>query len=503
MASKITPKITQQQIQEIVAKYDPRKITIGVLGGHSALDVCQGVKKFGFRTLVIAQKGREKTYTDYYRVRSFWDVTKKEKSASELRKESAEGCCGGKLAGTDACACSSEGAEKACGTGKSNCDEGACGCGGSKDKCCNDEVSDEAMDEFEEVEEEGAPSGGASSCCGGGGCGSSGADEGSGCGSSSSQKQGFEIGCVDDVIVVDKFSDITNPAVQERLRKMNVIFVHNRYFWVYCDFEKIESEFLVPIYGNRGAVKLEERDQPKNQYWLLQEAGIRTPKIFKSYKNIDRLAIVKVNEATRGYERAFFLAATPEQCLETAKKMAKDGRITMEAFEKATIEEYILGAHVNLNFFYSPLVNRVELMGTDTRRQTNLDGFLRLPADQQLEVLQHMQPKMIETGHYAVTMKESLVEKAYEIGRKFVDVMSKEVAPGMIGPFALQGAVVAEDGREEFVIFDVSMRIPGSPGTKFTPYSSYLFGDSLSYGERIGIELRSAINTDMLDSLLS
>lgn len=490
----MTAKITQQQIQELVATYDPRKITIGVLGGHSALDVCAGVKKFGFKTLVIAQKGREKTYTDYYRVRSFWEPTK-EKSASELRKESAEGCCGGKLAGTSACACSSEDEEKKQAPEKA-CGEGSCGCGGNKDTCCKDEAQDNEMDEFEDVE-----SGG---CCGGGGCGNG--ESGSGCGDNASADRsgmGFEIGCVDDVIVVDSFSDITKPAIQERLRKMNVIFVHNRYFWVYCDFAQIENDFNVPIYGNREAVKLEERDQPKNQYWLLAQAGIRTPKIFSSYKDIDRLAIVKVNEATRGYERAFFLASTPEQCLETAQKMAKEGKITMESFEKATIEEYILGAHVNLNFFYSPLAERLELVGTDTRRQTNLDGYLRLPADQQLDVLQHQQPKMIETGHYAVTMKESLVEKAYMIGEKFVKVMAKEVAPGMIGPFALQGAVVAEEGKEEFVIFDVSMRIPGSPGTKFTPYSGYLFGDSLSYGERIGIELRSALNTDMIGKLVS
>lgn len=183
--------------------------------------------------------------------------------------------------------------------------------------------------------------------------------------------------------------------------------------------------------------------------------------------------------------------------------MVADGKITMESFEKAVIEEYVLGAHVNLNFFYSPLSGRLELMGTDTRRQTNLDGYLRLPADQQLAVLEHEQPKMIETGHYAVTMKESLVEKAYSIGEKFVRVMEREVAPGMIGPFALQGAVVASEGREDFVIFDVSMRIPGSPGTKFTPYSGYLFGDTLSYGERIGIELRSAMNTGRLAELVS
>lgn len=459
-------KITQKHIQELVAKYDPSKITIGVLGGHSALDVCHGVKKFGFKTLVIAQKGREKTYTEYYKVRSFWEKPSEKSGKSEkemerdARKEQGT-CCGGKDAGTSACACS-------------------------------------AVEEEMEKEQGG--------CCGGGGCGSEGGgcgdDEEGGCGSEGA-KQGFEIGCVDDVIVVDKFSDIVNPAIQERLRKMNVIFIHNRYFWVYCDFEKIETEFNVPIYGNREAVKLEERDQPKNQYWLLDQAGIRTPKIFKSYKEIDRLAIVKVNEATRGYERAFFLASTPEQCLETAEKMAAEGKITMESFKKATIEEYVLGAHVNLNFFYSPLSERLELIGTDTRRQTNLDGYLRLPADQQLDVLKYQQPKMIETGHYAVTMKESLVEKAYAIGEKFVKVMAKEVSPGMIGPFALQGAVVAEDGKEEFVIFDVSMRIPGSPGTKFTPYSGYLFGDSLSYGERIGIELRSAINTDMLDKLVS
>lgn len=459
-------KLSQKHIQELVKKYDPRKITIGVLGGHSALDVCQGVKKFGFKTLVIAQKGREKTYTEYYRTRQFLD--KEEKKMIDENGE-AFVCCG-----KGSCGCGEMEDEKV-----KKC-EGVCGC-----------MEEEAENTCED--ENGCGNGNSSDCCRSGG--------GGGCGSGASED--FQIGCVDDVIIVDKFSDIVKPEIQEHLRKMNVVFVHNRYFWVYCDFEKIEKEFFVPIYGNREAVKLEERDQPKNQYWLLEQAGIRTPKIFTSYKEIDRLAIVKVNEATRGYERAFFLASSPEQCLETAKKMVKDGKITMEAFEKAVIEEYVLGAHVNLNFFHSPLTNRLELMGTDTRRQTNLDGFLRLTADQQLSVLEHEQPKMIETGHYAVTMKESLVEKAYAIGEKFVAVMEREVAPGMIGPFALQGAVVAEDGREEFVVFDVSMRIPGSPGTKFTPYSSYLFGDSLSYGERIGIELRSAINSGRLAELVS
>ena len=56
-----------------------------------------------------------------------------------------------------------------------------------------------------------------------------------------------------------------------------------------------------------------------------------------------------------------------------------------------------------------------------------------------------------------------------------------------------------EDGREVIVIFDVSMRIPGSPGTKYTPYSSYLHGDSISYGERVAMEIKKAIDDGKLD----
>ena len=44
-----------------------KKITIGVLGGHSALDVCAGATKFGFDTVVVCEKGREKTYAEIYK----------------------------------------------------------------------------------------------------------------------------------------------------------------------------------------------------------------------------------------------------------------------------------------------------------------------------------------------------------------------------------------------------------------------------------------------------
>jgi len=375
--------IKRNIIQKLADSYDKGNITIGVLGGHSALDVCRGAKKHGFHTIAVCQKGRDKTYTKYYKTR-----------------------------------------------------------------------------------EDGR-------------------------------------GCIDETIVLDKFSDIVKGSVQEELRKRNTIFIHNRYFWVYFNFKDIENKFNVPIFGTRSMLKLEERDVPKNQYYLLKKAGIRHPTIFKSPKYIDRLVLVKVNESLRGYERAFFYATNFNDYKKKSEDMIKKKLITKESLKKSVIEEYIVGAQINFNYFYSALDDELEIMGTDTRRQTNLDGLIRLPADEQLEVLKYLRPKIIETGHIAATTKESIIEKIFDLGEKFVKTTKKECPPGIIGPFALQGAIAAEKGKEEMVVFDVSMRIPGSPLTQFTPHSGYLYGNSISYGERIAMEIEKAIELNKLGQIVT
>ena len=59
--------IAQEEIREVLGEYDLKEVTVGVLGSHSALDICRGAKDLGFRTLVVCQKGKEKTYDLYYR----------------------------------------------------------------------------------------------------------------------------------------------------------------------------------------------------------------------------------------------------------------------------------------------------------------------------------------------------------------------------------------------------------------------------------------------------
>jgi len=312
-----------------------------------------------------------------------------------------------------------------------------------------------------------------------------------------------EKGCVDEVILLNKFKDVLKPEVIGKLQELNAVFIPHRSFEVYVGYDGIENEFRLPIFGNRALLRAEERTAKHNQYDLLRKAGIRTPKIYEKPEDIDRLVLVKAPEAKRNYERAFFLASSFEEYKRKAEEMVKKGISTEEGVRSAVIEEYVLGAHYNFNYFYSPLNKEIELLGTDTRRQTNLDGLLRLTAPEQSEILKHARMKQIEVGHIACTLRESLLEKVYRIGEAFVKAALKEYSPGIIGPFALQGAIVPEENGEEPVIFDVSLRVPGSPGTRFTPYTEYLFGEPISVGRRIAIEIRHAFEEDRVGEIIT
>src|SRR3990167_3816440 len=131
---------------------------------------------------------------------------------------------------------------------------------------------------------------------------------------------------VDNIILVTKFSDLTDPPTINQLKKLNSIFIPHRYVQVYCDTEKFERNFNVPVFGNRNLLLYEEREGIKNQYVLLNKAEVEYPRQFKSYNNIDRLVIVKVKEAVRSWERAFFFAATSQEYKTQAQKLIDDGK---------------------------------------------------------------------------------------------------------------------------------------------------------------------------------
>ncbi|HEU4604602.1 MAG TPA: formate--phosphoribosylaminoimidazolecarboxamide ligase family protein [Nitrososphaera sp.] len=292
----------------------------------------------------------------------------------------------------------------------------------------------------------------------------------------------------DEIILLEKFSDIMNRENQERLRELNVILVAHRAFTAYLGYDNIENNLKVPVFGNRSLLRAEERTAPRNQYYLLEKAGVRHPKLYRKPSDIDGPAMIKVQEAKRKLERAFFIVSSYEDYKKKSKQKIEQGLINKQDLEKATIEEYVPGTYFNLNYFVSPLTGETEFLGIERRLQTNLHDFVSLPAKQQMEM--DLQTSNIEVGHTPASIRESLLEKVFEMGDKFAVAVRKEYPPGVIGPISLQSVVTTD---LDFVVYDVSLRVPGNPIMATTsPYTKYYFGHTMGVGRRIAMEIKNA-----------
>ncbi|MDP9462783.1 MAG: formate--phosphoribosylaminoimidazolecarboxamide ligase family protein [Thermoproteota archaeon] len=303
----------------------------------------------------------------------------------------------------------------------------------------------------------------------------------------------------DEIILLDKFSDIIYPENQEKLRQSNTIMVAHRAFTAYLGYDNIENNLRVPVFGNRLLLRAEERTAPRNQYYLLEKSGIRHPKLYHNPSDIDGPAMIKVQEATRKLERAFFIASSYEDYEKKSNQKIEQGLVTKQDLDKATIEEYVPGTYFNLNFFVSPLTGETEFLGIERRLQTNIHDIASLSARQQMEIDVPIQ--YIEVGHTPASIRESLLEKVFEMGDRIAVAARKEYPPGIIGPISLQSVVTVD---LDFVVYDVSLRVPGNPIMATTsPYAKYYYGHTMGVGRRIAMEIKDAMEQQKLPDIVT
>ncbi len=302
-----------------------------------------------------------------------------------------------------------------------------------------------------------------------------------------------------EIKVLKKFSDMSSIKNQKMLRDTNTLVVPHRSLTAYLGYKTIENSFKVPIFGNRALFQAEERNNKKNQYYLLRKAGLKHPKIFKNPKDINRPSIVKVQEKNRKLERAFFTVSSFSDYKKKSEEKIRQGIISKTGLHDAVIEELAIGTYLNFNYFYTPISKNVDFIGIERRLQTNLHDFNALPAKQQLEL--DIDPQNIEVGHTPASIRESLLEKVISMGDKFVAAVKREYPPGIIGPFSLQ-SVITKD--LEMIVYDVSLRVPGNPIVATTsPYTKYQYGETFGVGRRIAMEIKIAQEDDVLDKIVT
>jgi 5-formaminoimidazole-4-carboxamide-1-(beta)-D-ribofuranosyl 5'-monophosphate synthetase len=256
-------------------------------------------------------------------------------------------------------------------------------------------------------------------------------------------------------------------------------------------------------------LRVEERNAQKDYYWRLAQAGLPCPGKVDGPEDIRDLVIVKLHHAVKTLERGFFTCASYAEYKEKTEQLLKAKVIATDDLAKARIEKYVIGPIFNFNFFHSPLAAKdkeepLELLGVDWRFESSLDGFVRLPAEQQLKLPPHQRlPEMTVVGHNTATIRESLLEPVFNHAEKFVAAAKEHFVPGIIGPFCLQTAV---DKDMNFVIFDVAPRTGGGTNVHVAnghPYANALWRKPVSTGRRLAMEIKRAAAEDRLAELVT
>ena len=314
-------------------------------------------------------------------------------------------------------------------------------------------------------------------------------------------------GMVDEVMMLDKYSEILKKENMDALKKDNILFVPNRSFTSYCSIDAVEDDFAVPLVGSRNMLRSEDRGGEHDYYWLLEKAGMPFPRKITDPQDIDSLSIIKLHHAKKKLERGFFTASSYEEYVEKSEQLIKQGVIDRETLQTARMEEYIIGPVFNLDFFYSPLETlgeKVELIGVDWRFESSLDGHVRLPAPQQMTLNESQKvPEYTVCGHNSATLRESLLENAFKLAEKYVAAANEYYSPGIIGPFCLQTCV---DKDLNFYIYDVAPRIGGGTNVHMNvghAYGNALWRTNMSTGRRLAMEIRRAIEDDRVKEIVT
>lgn len=382
--------IERSEILEVLEKYDHRNLKIGCIGSHSALDIADGAKDEGFETYIWCQRGRDASYTKYFR--SVYHNNK------------------------------------------------------------------------------------------------------------------LVRGCVDHAVIVESFRDVLKH--EKMIQQNSILWIANRSFVTYCGIDNVENNFKVPYIGSRNLLRLEEREEEKNYYWLCEKADLPIPRKIDP-SQIDRLVIVKLHHAKMKLERGFFTCASTEEFEKKSKTLIDQGVITTSDLEKARIEEYIIGPVFNFNFFYSPVSKKlgeepIELLAIDWRFESSLDGFVRIPAEQQLTLPESQKyPIMTVVGHNNCTLRESLLSNIFPLAERFVKATQEYYKPGIIGAFCIQTVITSE---MKPVIYDIATRVGGGTNVHMwlgAPYSNTLWRDRMSSGRRTAFELKRAVENSIIEEIVS
>ena len=296
---------------------------------------------------------------------------------------------------------------------------------------------------------------------------------------------------IDELIIVDSFKEVLDSKVQNVLERNDSVLIPHGTLIAQMSSDEIES-IKTPVFGNKWILRWESDREMKEK--LMREATLPMPKPVTDPKEIEKLSIVKRQGAAGG--KGYFMAANEEDYHTKRNQLISEGVISKD--ETLYIQEYAAGVLAYLTFFYSPLKEELEFYGVDQRHESDIEGLGRIPSEQQLK--SNKVPSFNVIGNSPLVLRESLLDEVYTMGENFVEAAKRIVAPGMNGPFCIEGVY---DENAKFTSFEFSARIVAGSNIYMdgSPYYTLLFNESMSMGKRIAREIKTASETNQLDKV--
>ncbi len=296
---------------------------------------------------------------------------------------------------------------------------------------------------------------------------------------------------IDEIILVDSFEEFLDNKSTSILEKNDAVLIPHGTLIAQMSTKQIES-IKIPVFGNKWILKWESDRELKQQ--LMLESKLNVPQQIPTPNKINQLVIAKRHGAAGG--KGYFLASSEKDYIKKRDILIQQGLIKGDS--DLYIQEYVMGVLAYLQFFYSPLQDKLEFFGVDKRHESDIEGLARIPASEQIGMDYISSFNVI--GNSPMVLRESLLDEVYQMGERFVSASQRLVKPGMNGPFCIEGVY---DQNGKFWSFEFSARIVAGTNIYMegSPYSTLLYDEPMSMGRRMAREIKKAAKQKKLDKV--
>ena len=297
-------------------------------------------------------------------------------------------------------------------------------------------------------------------------------------------------GLATSILAVDSWNQLSSPRIMRELREQNAIIVPTTSLIESLDVEAL-SELSLPFFVILFIIGI-EHDWRMRQ-GILEAAGISTPEVYStsSYPH-DELVIVKIGDPRHGRIHRVVLGRDVERVLGSLKDRGF-------SLDNIVVQKYIAGVQIQAYLFYSPVYERIEILGIDAPLQTSIDSYTRAPPNE----IWRKEPSYIQVANSPVIIRDDILGEIIEYGEKLGRAIREATGYPPIGTITIEGVVTPE---LRYIVFDFDSWATIGVGDymgSITPYSALYWAEPMWIGRRIAREIKLAVENNMVEKIVT